>query len=272
MESFAVLTKALNYIEQNLCEDISQEDIARHCSYSLSSLQKMFRSIFRIGIGDYINRRRISSAANDLLQTDATILDIALKYGYNSHEVFTRAFSRIWGETPSEYRRKRSFSEIFPKLDFPVKKIYSGGDIVENKKKFDVTSLYDYLKEMDGTYILSFDMVRLMALNDTYGSAAGDLAIAECLKRIDAEKGDDMLMFRIGGDEFVLLTCSNDINTAKEIGSKILKHNGETVSYKGTDIPVALRYGIMLLESKRNLRYGELFTKLVDAAFKNSEE
>ncbi len=267
MDSFSVLTNALNYIEANLCSDIEPEDIARHCSYSLSSLQKMFRRIFRIGIADYITRRKITSASRELLDTDSSVLDIAVKYGYNSNEVFSRAFVRIWGETPSRYRRNRSFSEIYPKLDMPVEKfVNSGGDIVENKKKFDITELYDFMKRMDGTLILSFDIKNLMPINDNYGSAAGDLAIAECLKRIDNEKSDDMIMFRIGGDEFVLFTCTDKLEEANAVGGKILAHNGETVSCGGNEIPVSMRYGVMTLESRRNLRYGELFTELVNIA------
>ena len=100
MESFTVLTSALDYIETNLTDNISQGDIARHCSYSVSSLQKMFKRVFHIGIADYIGRRRITAASKDLLSTDDNILDIALRYGYNSHEVFSRAFTRIWGEDP----------------------------------------------------------------------------------------------------------------------------------------------------------------------------
>lgn len=262
MEKFAVLTQALDYIESNICESISRKDMAAHCAYSLSSLEKMFRRAFHIGIADYINRRKITLASRELLQTDSTVLDIAMKYGYNSHEVFSRAFAKIWGENPSEYRKKRSFSEIYPRLD--EKHSYMGG--IYMGSKFDIAELYDLLKEMDGTCIISFDTVSLMSINDTYGHKAGDLVIAECLKRIDNEKSDEMIMFRIGGDEFVLLTGSDSIETAQRIGDNILKHNGETVTSDGTDIPVSMRYGIMTLESRRNLRYGDLFTKLSDAA------
>lgn len=262
MEKFSVLTQTLEYIEDNICESISRKDIADHCAYSLSSLEKMFRRAFHIGIADYISRRKITLASRELLQTDSTVLDIAMKYGYNSHEVFLRAFAKIWGENPSEYRRKRSFSEIYPKLDETHS--YTGG--IYMGSKFDIAELYDRLKEMDGTCIISFDTVNLMTVNDTYGHKAGDLVIAECLKRIDNEKTNDMIMFRIGGDEFVLLTGSDNDAAARSIGDSILKHNGETVCYDGTDIPVSMQYGIMTLESRRNLHYGELFTKLKEIA------
>lgn len=264
MESFAVLTRALDYIEANLSEDISQEDIARHCSYSLSSLQKMFSRVFHIGIADYIARRRITAASKDLLNTEDNILDIALRYGYNSHEVFSRAFAKIWGESPSQYRKKRSFSEIYPKLDIPIQNL--GG---YSMKKFDFTGLYEALREMDGTYAICFDMCNLLPFNEKYGHQAGDVAIAECLKRIDNEKTDDMIMFRIGGDEFVLLTNKTDIKEAEKIRDRVFSHNNETVNYKGEELPVSLHGGITKLETAKGLRYSKLFTDLVEAGRTN---
>ncbi len=261
MESFSILTKALDYIENNLTEEITQKDIADHCSYSLSALQKMFSRVFHIGIADYIARRRITAASRDLLNTDDTILDIALKYGYNSHEVFSRKFTRIWGESPSKYRKKRSFSEIYPKLDLPI---YNSGGFIR-MKKFDFTGLYEALREMDGTYAICFDMCNLLPFNEKYGHNAGDVAIAECLKRIDNEKSDDMIMFRIGGDEFVLLTNKTDIKEAEEIRDRVFSHNNETVSFNGEELPVSLHGGIMKLETARGLRYSKLFTDLVEA-------
>lgn len=260
MKSFEVLTKAIDYIEHNLCNNVSQKDVATYCSYSMSSLQKMFRTVFRIGVSDYIARRRISAASKDLLETDDTILDIALRYGYNSHEVFSRAFVRLWGETPSQYRKKRSFSDIFPKLDTTI-----GGNNMTSKKSFDFTGLYERLREMSGTYAISFDMVNLLPFNEKYGHDAGDVAIAECLKRIDSERGEDMIMFRIGGDEFVLLTNMTNLDAVKEVRDRVFSHNGETISFGGQDIPVSLHGGILKLNTSKGLRYSTLFTELVNA-------
>ncbi|MBQ8182129.1 MAG: helix-turn-helix domain-containing protein [Ruminiclostridium sp.] len=262
MESFAVLTKALDYIENNLSEEISQKEIADHCSYSLSALQKMFRRVFHIGIADYIARRRITAASRDLLNTDDNILDIALRYGYNSHEVFSRKFTRIWGESPSQYRKKRSFSEIYPRLDMPI--TISGGHTMK-KFRFDLTGLYETLREMHDTYAICFDMCNLLIFNEKYGHDAGDIAIAECLKRIDSVKEEDMIMFRIGGDEFVLLTNKKELEDAEALRDRVFSHNNETVTYNGEELPVSLHGGIIRLDTARGLRYSKLFTDLVEA-------
>ena len=140
---------------------------------------------------------------------------------------------------------------------------------MEMKKKFDFTGLYEALREMDGTYAICFDMCNLLPFNEKYGNNAGDIAIAECLKRIDREKNDDMIMFRIGGDEFVLLTNKKDIKDAEEIRDRVFSHNGETVTFNGDELPVSLHGGITKLETARGLRYSKLFTELVEVIRNN---
>ena len=132
-------------------------------------------------------------------------------------------------------------------------------------KKFDLTGLYEALREMDGTYAICFDMCNLLPFNEKYGHAAGDVAIAECLKRIDNEKEEDMIMFRIGGDEFGLLTNRTDLSEAEAIRNRVFSHNEETVTFGGEELPVSLHGGIMKLNTARGLRYSKLFTELVEA-------
>lgn len=265
MTNFEKLSATLEFIEENLTEDITAEHCAKECGYSLSSIQKMFRQTFNIGVSDYISRRKLTSAAKELICGDDTILEIALKYGYNSHEVFTRAFMRLWGITPSEFRKKRRFSEIFPKLDEYVQVCDEMGNIImASKKKFDVSHLYDFIKQRCGKYAVCFDMVRLMYINDVYGRAAGDIAIAECLRRIDEHSGENMLPIRIGGDEFVLITDFSDLDDAQNAAEKILNMNGNTISYGGNEIEVSMRAGYVRIP-EGNLRYSNLFESFVIA-------
>ena len=71
MNKFEILSQVLEYIEENITEDISPENCAKKCGYSLSNMQKMFRCVFHIGISDYISRRRLTAAAKELIGTDA---------------------------------------------------------------------------------------------------------------------------------------------------------------------------------------------------------
>lgn len=256
------LTAALEYIERNLTADFSQEDCAKTACCSLSGLQKLFRSVFRRSVGDYVTRRRLTAAARELQQSERTALDIALEYGWGSAEAFTRAFSRVWGVTPSEYRKSWRFSGLCPRLDFPRHFMREGELIMTSK--YDISELYDYIKSRQGTYALSFDTSHLMEINDTLGREAGDKVILECLRRIDRECADGMMMFRIGGDEFVMMTGLSDRTQVESLAGRILAHNGECVSYSGTDIPVSMRAGAVMLKSGK-LSYSELFSELVSA-------
>ena len=256
------LTAALEYIERNLTADFSQEDCAKTACCSLSGLQKLFRSVFRRSVGDYVTRRRLTAAARELQQSERTALDISLEYGWGSAEAFTRAFSRVWGVTPSEYRKSWRFSGLCPRLDFPRHFMREGELIMTSK--YDISELYDYIKSRQGTYALSFDTSHLMEINDTLGREAGDKVILECLRRIDRECADGMMMFRIGGDEFVMMTGLSDRTQVESLAGRILAHNGECVSYSVTDIPVSMRAGAVLLKSGK-LSYSELFSELVSA-------
>ena len=264
MNTFEKLSSALDFIEANLTEGISPEDCAASCGYSLSNMQKMFRHIFHIGISDYISRRRLTAAARELISTEENVLDIALKYGYNSHEVFTRAFMRLYGVTPSQFRKSSRFAEIFPKLGrFSELTDEKGNVIMTSKKRFDVSHLYDFISERRGKYVICFDMCHLMTVNDEYGSAAGDLCIAECLRRIDSAADDSMLTIRIGGDEFVLVTDFAEEDKAEALKNIILGKNGGTVKFSGEEIPVSMRAGLEIIPPTGSIRYNKLFDSFI---------
>lgn len=256
------LTAALEYIEHDLSGEFSQEQCAKAACCSLSGLQKLFRSVFNKSVGDYVTRRRLTAAARELQQTDRTALDIALEFGWGSAEAFTRAFSRVWGVTPSEYRRSWRFSGLCPRLDFPRHFMREGELIMTNK--YDISELYDYIRSKQGTYALSFDTSHLMEINDSLGHEAGDKVILECLHRIDRECTDGMMMFRIGGDEFVMMTGLSDKSAVEALAKRVLSHNGECVPQNGAEIPVNMRAGAVLLKSGK-LSYSELFAELVSA-------
>lgn len=261
-EKLNILTAALEFIENNLTSELTQEDCARHACCSLSGLQKMFRNVFHTSVGGYITRRRATAAARELQQRESSVLDIALKYGWGSAEAFTRAFTRVWGMTPTEYRRSWRFSGLCPRLDIPRKLMHKGELIMTNK--YDISELYDYIKSQQGTYLLSFDIAHFDIVNKTYSHEAGDKCILECLHRIDRECANGMMMFRIGGDEFAMLTGLSDRAEAEALALKILSHNGETVEFNGAEIPISMRAGAVLLKSGR-LSYSELFAELVSA-------
>jgi len=102
------IQKSIDYIESNIDNLIDLNDIAREAFMSPSNFYRMFFALVGHSVKEYIRLRRISLASSDLISSEDNIIDIAVKYGFNSRDSFTRAFKRITGFLPSEYRKQQS--------------------------------------------------------------------------------------------------------------------------------------------------------------------
>lgn len=107
MRYYEGIQKAIDYIEENLKKQISLEDIAKVVGFSMYHFHRIFKMYVGESVSEYIRRRRLSRAANDLLQTEAKIVDIALEYQYETHESFTKAFKKMFHVTPELYRKNK---------------------------------------------------------------------------------------------------------------------------------------------------------------------
>lgn len=266
---FMIFMDALDFIEQNLIEDFTQEELANACYCSLSNLQKIWKSSTHMSVKEYISKRRLTLAGREMLEKNLSVLDTAIKYGYHSHEVFTRAFTKVWGVSPSKFRKEwKGNCVLYPKLN-PA---YLEGESIMNNannniKKFDVSEFYDYLRSEAGTYVLCFDVVNLMPINENLGREAGDKVILESFRRINEAAEENMLCLRMGGDEFVMITESDDKQKVTEIAQKVLSHNGESVKYQNGDVSVSLRCGVIVIQN--HLKYSVLcedFNSVMDKA------
>lgn len=236
MKNFFVLTDAVNYIEEHLCQEFTPLMVAEHCHVSLSSLQKLFRYAMHKSLKEYIIKRRICCAARDILDTKLTITEVAYRYQFGSPEVFTRAFRKVWNETPSSFQKHWRFSGIFPKIDYHYNK---GEDFDMARKKVDLSEAYELFRKLSGSYVLCFDVSRMADINKI-DRDAGDMAIVEAARRIDEARDDEMPMFRIGGDEFALITGLYDLDAVHALSQRITGQNGTAFSYKGAQIPLSL--------------------------------
>ena len=252
MRSFYILSSVLDYIEHNLCEPITLDDIAAACNFSLSGLHAMFSYAFGYSLKQYLTGRRLSHAAYDLVNTDFTVISIAMKYQYNSPETFTRAFVKFFGEPPSAYRKSHRFSQLFPKLN------YEGG--AKKMKKVDISDLYLELRNLADSYVICTDNMNFTAVNETYGIAAGDIAIAKTVKRLEDCTTDNMIVFRIGGDEFAVVTGLYSLYEVTQLASKITSLNGETIETGEHNIPLSLRTAI--IQIPQSLSYNKLFADM----------
>ncbi|MDF9824741.1 AraC family transcriptional regulator [Breznakia sp. PF5-3] len=105
MNYLQALEIAINYIEDNMEKNITVFDIARTTGYSYYHFSRVFQAIIGESIGSYLKSRRLSEAADDLLNSNTNILEIALKYGFTTHEAFTRTFKKRYHKSPSSYRK-----------------------------------------------------------------------------------------------------------------------------------------------------------------------
>ncbi len=113
------IQRAIDYTEAHLAEEISFDAVAKQACSSAFHFQRVFSILCGFTLGDYIRMRRLSLAADELRHSDARVIDIALKYGYETPESFSRAFSRFHGLTPTEARNGgtvKSFSKLSVKL------------------------------------------------------------------------------------------------------------------------------------------------------------
>ena len=255
------LITALDYIEDNICGELRISDIARHCCVSLSALQKTFKYVFHFSINDYILRRRFSCAARELLTTDSSVLDISLKYGYSNAESFTRGFQRLWGVSPSRFRKNRKFSGHTPKLTLPEEDD-NREDYLMSGVSYDLTELYDVIQDRRNNAYVCADLKGLMWINDNLGTAAGDAALLELMRRIEEACSNDDVFLRIGGDEFVVFTASADMAHAEEIVSTVTAKNQQPVKYMEQEIPVSIHIGAFKNEFSKEAPVNVMFDSI----------
>jgi len=103
------IKKVVEYIEENLNNELSLDKIAKKSGYSKFHLHRIFSKIVGETIHKYIQKRRLTEAARKLVYTDESIIDIALISGYESQQAFTLAFKKMYKSSPQIYRIKRSF-------------------------------------------------------------------------------------------------------------------------------------------------------------------
>lgn len=108
----SLTNKALFVIERNLNQDLSLEQIARHCAVSRFHLAHAFGEATGLSVMEYVRTRRLTEAAYALASGASDILNLALDTGYASHEAFSRAFKAQFGRTPEEVRKSESVSGL----------------------------------------------------------------------------------------------------------------------------------------------------------------
>ena len=121
MELLTRLNRAMAYIEEHIADDLALEDVSRATAYSPYHFGRLFYYIADMPLGEYVRKRKLSLAAMQLQSDNVKVIDLAVMYGYDSADSFTRAFVKQHGVTPSQARKSGVNLTIFPPLTFQIK-------------------------------------------------------------------------------------------------------------------------------------------------------
>lgn len=131
MEWTDAIQSAISFIEQHITDDITAEDVANHVHISSFYFQKGFSMLCGYSVTEYIRNRRLALAGGALAATDMKIIDIAMKYGYDSPDSFTKAFTRFHGVSPAMVRKNDVTIKTFAPLKLEI--LLKGGYLMNYK-------------------------------------------------------------------------------------------------------------------------------------------
>lgn len=124
-----IIEDAIEYIEGNITEELTVGRIAEEVNTSAFYFQRGFSMLCGYTVGEYVRMRRLSLAGEELLSSDVKVIDLAVKYGYDSPDSFTKAFTRFHGSTPTDVRRGGAMLKSFAPLH--IKLTLDGGSTME---------------------------------------------------------------------------------------------------------------------------------------------
>lgn len=221
------MQKALDFIENNITGNISLYDISDQAGFSVPHFYRLFKRLTGDTVGAYIERRKLSLAARDIIKTNKSITSIAFEYGFESHDVFTRAFSRVYGMSPRKYRG----SEGAP----PLKRmtVLSDGQRPDDRMSFSIL------------HSMGFEVVGMECIATVWdGDGAIGRLWSDFLPRADQIKHalNPMVMYGIcdhescGRDHFRYLAAVG-VNRTEEIPPGMVKYSTKSQTYLQANVP-----------------------------------
>lgn len=150
MDWITGIQRTIDYIEGNLTETIDYEEVAKKCYSSSYHFQRVFSILCGFTLGEYIRNRRLTLAGRELATTNAKVIDVAMKYGYESPDSFAKAFQKFHGILPSQARNNGSNLKSFSRL--VLKFSLEGGTTMNYRiETKPALTLLGYKKRFSGT-------------------------------------------------------------------------------------------------------------------------
>ncbi len=251
MNYIVEVQKALDYIENNLEEDINYENISKELGLSAFYFHRIFSSIIGISPAEYIRNRRLTCAADELSIHKANILDVAIKYQFNSNESFTRAFTKFHNVTPKMAKIDGTKLKVFSKVQLSLS--LNGGNImdyrIENKDAFKICAIVrDFCIETKNEIPKFWDEVKengkLKEISKNYTRCTLGVCIGENNAEqykygigIEMEANDDQMpgteIIDVPKSKWVVFKCEgNKADDINNLWAKIYKEYFPTSEYK----------------------------------------
>lgn len=191
MSCIVEIQKSIDYIEKNIIEDINFEIIAKQIGMSSYYFHRMFKYIVGITPTEYIRNRRLSLSAEELCYSKANILDIAIKYQFESNESFTRAFTKFHNVTPKMAKLNgtnlKKFSPI--QLKFEI----NGGNVldyrIEEKEEFQICAIFkDFMIENKNEIPSFWNEFKSNGILNTINKNETKKVVGVCVGKPNSEK------------------------------------------------------------------------------------
>lgn len=147
MDWIRTINDAITYMEDHLTDEITLDDIAKSVNLSVFHFHRAFSMLTGMSPAEYLRNRRLSQAGADLINKDEKVIDVALKYGYETPESFSKAFTRYHGVSPMQAKKG---SPIQFMSRYTVKITIEGGCIMEYKiEKWEAMDLLVHAKDFN---------------------------------------------------------------------------------------------------------------------------
>jgi AraC family transcriptional regulator len=201
MEWVDRMNAVIDYVEKNLCGEISTDEVSRIIASPYAVFQRSFVQIAGVTLSEYIRRRRLTCAAYDIQNTEKRIIDIALEYGYESADAFGVAFKRLHGITPNLVRKQDVQLKFYTRLQFKltIKGVNEMEYKVIEKPGFDVTGIRRTTPYGGGTWAIVKSDGSLEKMREIAGAAFVSLGL--CFGFGDDGSNDYMCGIEYGGKE-----------------------------------------------------------------------
>lgn len=181
--SYSTITRAMvSYVESHVADPyLDLKQMGRRFGFSENYIRELFASQVGMSVMHYYKRRRIILSAAQLLRTDRSVLDIALEWGFGSHEAYTRAFSKVMGMSPRAFRSARPAvgkAQLLPGV-YGLE-LLGEAELNSEKKR----SIVDHMKQ-DSILLHDIQQVK-------YGSYGSCTPFPICVKAVSEYLGDDV--------------------------------------------------------------------------------